>query len=122
MADASFKYSKRRRRSLARRRKQWEGDAYNPLTPFPNSEACQLSWSARWFSKFEARVMSSIPACTSFAFFFSSLHIFNYFLFSFYFNIFTLFNFFSIFLFMHLKIKKNYFSFYSIFIKCLFNL
>src|ERR1043165_4802476 len=84
MADASFKYSKRRRRSLARRRKQWESDAYNPLTPFPNSEACQLSWSARWFSRFEARVRGSNPSRASFHSFFLNLHIFQYF---FYFSI-----------------------------------
>src|ERR1043165_3511595 len=79
---------------MARRRKQWGDDAYNPLIPFPNSEACQLSWSARWFSKFEARVMSSIPMGTSLHSFFK-LALFSYFshilIFCIYFNSFPYF-------------------------------
>src|ERR1051325_7138635 len=49
---------------------------YNPLTPFPNSRACQLSWSRRWFSRFEGQVPCSNHAGTNL---FTSLHFSNYF-------------------------------------------
>src|ERR1051325_1875284 len=50
-----------------------------PLTPFPNSRTCQLSWSRRWFSRFEGQVPCSNHAGTIL---FTNLAFFNYFIFS----------------------------------------
>ena len=116
----AFKNLKRRRWSLARRRRQWESDAcFNPLTPFPNTLA-HLAQLVKAFTVPRCSHMSPVRTMPG-PFGFSLLQ-------NSYFHIFILFNILHIiliifiFLFHALKIIKIFFPFAFIFRKYLFNL